>query len=127
MPAASLADVLARDSHPVIALGLRDHRLEESAVHLLDLAAPPQLRLGIAEPRRERVPNPLQLAHVEHPRPSDGTHAPVESLPRKRRGEQRTEPLLEARDLATKIVADPPLGERVDARPRLAEQAVKRL
>src|SRR5919198_19972 len=56
-----LSDVLSGDPHPAITLRRRDHRLEESAIRLLDLALAGELRLSVAQPDGEAVADPLEL------------------------------------------------------------------
>jgi hypothetical protein len=123
---APLADVLSGDTHPPVALGRGDHVLEEATVCLLDLAAPRELCLRVAQPHREPVANPLQLGDAQHARPADRTDGPVETLARKGGCEDLAEPLLEHRDLATKVVANAPFGERLDTSVTL-EQSVQSL
>ncbi len=79
--------------------GLGDHRLEQAAVRLLDLAAPAQLGLSLAQPRGERVAHPLQLGDPEHPRPADradrSSRSPAGGRPRRtaRRAAARAAPI----------------------------------
>jgi hypothetical protein len=48
MAALRLAEILVGDAHPAVTLGLGDHRLDQAAVGLLDLAASPKLLLSLA-------------------------------------------------------------------------------
>jgi hypothetical protein len=48
--ASTLADVLGGDADPAIAIGLGDHRLEQSSVRLLDLTPATELLLSLAQP-----------------------------------------------------------------------------
>src|SRR5215207_7194599 len=84
MLAWALADVLGGNPHPPIALGRRDHGLEQPAIRLLDLATPTELRLSLAEPDREPVADPLELGDTKNARPADSGHIPMD--PRSREG-----------------------------------------
>jgi hypothetical protein len=110
MLARALPDVLGGDPHPVVALGLGDHRLEQSAVGLLDLAAPTQLHLGVAQPDRERVADAFELRHAEHSRTTHSGYSPLDPGAREGRGEQLAQSLLEQRYLAAKLMAGQPIG-----------------
>lgn len=70
MPVATarLADVGAGDSHPPVLGGRRQHLPQQLAVALLQLVAPAQCDAGIGDPRREGVPDALQLAEIGDPR-----------------------------------------------------------
>jgi len=96
-----------------VALGRGDHRLEQRSVCLLHLSPATELCFSLSQPRRETVANPLQVTDVEHSRAPRGPHRPLDSRARKRRPEQLAESLLEQRDLAAKVLADPALGEGV--------------
>ena len=114
--ALAVADVLVRDLNPGIALGLGDHALDEAAVSLLDVGAPGDLGLGIADANEESVADPLQLSSAEDAGAANGSNGPIDSLARERGGPKLGELLLEAGDLAAKLVADGPLvlgGEEI--------------
>jgi hypothetical protein len=108
--APGVADVLAGDDHPAVALGGGDHRLENAAVGLLDVGLTRELGTGVAEPQRQGVANPLELAGAQHPRPADGADTPLDPAPRKGRGEGLAQLALEPADLTPEVVAGEPLG-----------------
>jgi hypothetical protein len=110
--AGPLPDVLGGYPDPAVAIRLRDHRLEQPSVRLLDLTAAPKLRLGLAEPHGEPVADPLELGDAEDARPSDRRDAPLDPRPRKRGREQLAEALLEQRDLAAQLLPGLALGLR---------------
>jgi len=93
-----------------MSLGSLDHLLEQRPVSLLDRPPPGDLGLGLAEPRRERVANPLELGHAEHPRAAGGADPPLDPAAGERCREQLTQPALEQRDLAAQLGPDPALG-----------------
>jgi hypothetical protein len=109
MLATALADVLVGDDHPAVALGSGDHLLEQAAVGLLDVGAPGELGLGVAESARKRVADALELAGGEHPRAADRADAPLEAGTREGGGEQLAEPAVERGDLAPQVLARAPL------------------
>ena len=104
--ALAVADVFVRDLNPGIALGLGDHALHEAAVSLLDVGTPRDLGLGLADADQERVANPLQLSSAEDAGAANGSDRPVDSLSGEGRSPELGELLLEAGDLAAKLVAD---------------------
>ena len=106
MLAVAVADVLVRNLDPGIALRLGDHALDEAAVALLDVGAAGQLGLGLADPDQERVAHPLELGRPQDARAAHGADRPVDVLARKGRSPKLRELLLEACDLAAKLVAD---------------------
>jgi len=106
-----------------MALGLGDHRLDQASVGLLLLAAASQLGLGLAQAEGERVADALELAGVEHPRPTDGADVPLDSLAREGRGEQLAQPLLEGGDLAAQVVARAAVSADRDATPATGQEA----
>jgi len=112
VPAAGLADVVVRDLDPAEAVGLRDHRLEQAAVRLLDVGAAGDLALSLAQPVCERVANSLELRDREDPRPADRADMPVDVLTREGAREELGEPALENPDLAAKLFAGEALGAR---------------
>jgi hypothetical protein len=123
-----LPDVLSGDPHPAVAVRRRDHRLEQPAVGLLDLALASQLRLSLAQPNCKAVANPLKLGDAEHAGTANGRHAPLDARPREGRGEELPEPLLEQRDLPPELVPGPPLdGGISDSLERDAIEAPGRL
>jgi hypothetical protein len=110
MPTAALADILVGDDHPAVAFRLGDHPLDQPPVGLLDVGSARELRLGVAQPQGEGVPDPLELPGREHARTADGADAPVQAGAREGGGEQLAEPALELRDLAPEVVAGPAFG-----------------
>ena len=60
--AAAVADVLVRDDHPAVPVGVGDHPLDQAAIGLLDVRLAPELDLGVAQPQREGVAHALELA-----------------------------------------------------------------
>ena len=96
--AGALADVLGGDPDPVVALGLGDHRLEQPAVGLLDLARADPARpapRGVATASASRTRS--SSADAQHPRAAHGGHAPLDPGARERGGEQLAQSLLEQR------------------------------
>jgi hypothetical protein len=110
--AAALADVLVRHDHPPMALRSGDHPLDQAPVGLLRLRAPRELGLGVAQAQGEGVPDPLQLAGGEHPRPADSADAPLEPGAGEGRGEELAQPPVEIGYLPAQVVAGEPLGAR---------------
>jgi hypothetical protein len=108
--AAALADVLVGDDHPAVALRGGDHPLDQGAVGLLDVGLPGELGLGVAQPEREGVTDPLELAGGEHPRPTDGADPPLEPGPRKGGSEELAETAFEVGNLTPQVVAREALG-----------------
>jgi hypothetical protein len=109
----ALADILGGDAHPAVAVGRRDHRLEQAAILLLDLAPASDLRLSLAEPHREPVADPLELGDAEDAGSTHGGNAPVDARSRKGGGEELPEPLLEQTDLSAQLLARVAVGDRV--------------
>jgi len=107
--AVPVADVVVRDLHPAVALGLGDHALDETAVLLLDVGPAAKLVLSLADPHQERVANALELGGAEQAGPADRADVPVDALTREGGHPKLAELLLQARDLAAKLVADGPL------------------
>jgi hypothetical protein len=122
-----LPDVLGRDPHPAVALRGRDHRFEQPAVRLLDLASTSELALRLPQPYGQPVAYPLELGHAKHPRAADGRDAPLDPRSRKGRGEQLSESLLEQRDLAAEVVPGLPHHTGFDALDRGALESRSRL
>lgn len=125
MAARTLPHVLRRDAHPSVARRIRDHRLDQAAIGLLDLPAPTELGLGVPQPDGERIAHPLQLRDAEHSGATQSRHGPFDSLAGERRGEELAKPLLEGSDLEAQIVTDTPLRELV--RPWVEEQGIEGL
>jgi hypothetical protein len=111
--ARTLADVLGGDPDPPIAIGLGDHRLEQSPVRLLDLTAATELLLSLAQPHGEAVANALELRHAQDAWAAHRRHAPLDPRAREGRREQLTQSLLEQRNLPTELVTHPAIGERI--------------
>src|SRR3954447_7186029 len=110
MLAGALADILGGDPDPVVALRIGDHRLEQPAVSLLYLPAAAQLGLSVTQSPGQRLPNPLEVRHVQHARAADGGHAPLDAGTRERGREQLAQALLQDRDLAAKLMTGQPIG-----------------
>lgn len=106
-------DVLSGNAHPPVPLWRRDHRFEEGAVGLLDLAPASQLGFGLLQPHGKAVANPLELGHAEHARPTDGRDPPLDAGAGKGGGEELAEPPLELPDLAAQLAPRPLLGTRI--------------
>src|SRR5215211_1575384 len=123
-----LPDVLGGDPYPAIALRRGDHRLEQAAVGLLDLALASQFGLSLAQPDGKAVANPLEFADPEHARTANGRHAPLDARPREGRGEELGEPLLEQCDLPPELIPGSPLDGGIGASlERDAIEALSRL
>jgi hypothetical protein len=91
MPVAAtgLAEVLARDAHPLKVLGAGEHPLEQLAIAGLELSAVLQGPARVLDPIRECVANRLQLAQVERSGLGrDGSHAGRELEAREGLGDQ---------------------------------------
>src|SRR5213592_1795880 len=93
--ARALADVLGGDAYPAIAVRSRDHRLEQAAIGLLELALARELGLSVTEPDRKAVANPLELGHAENAGPADRRNGPLDARAREGRGKELSEPLLQ--------------------------------
>ena len=65
-----------------------------------------ELGLGLADADQERVADPLELGGAEDARAAHGADRPVDVLAREGRSPKLGELLLEAGDLAAKLVAD---------------------
>lgn len=63
MPVATarLADVSARNPHPLVLGGSRQHFLQQVAISSLEFVLLPQGMAGLPDPIRKRVANPLEL------------------------------------------------------------------
>ena len=116
MLAWALADVLGAHPHPPIALRGSDHGLEQPAICLLHLATTTELRLGLAQPDRQSIADPLKLRDTEDAGPANGGNAPLDPRPRERRREELTKPLLEQRDLALQLMARLAIDSGMDDR-----------
>lgn len=68
MAAARLAEVGARDAHPLEVLWASKHRLQQLAVASLELGALPQRAMRVLDPLGKSVANRLQLAQVQRSR-----------------------------------------------------------
>lgn len=92
MPAAGRADVVARDLHPLEIRRRLDHPLEQLTIASLQLILLAQPQARLADPRRQRIPNGLQLAQAQRPwLTRGGGDSGVEAQPRERLGDQRAE------------------------------------
>jgi hypothetical protein len=97
--AAALADVLVRDPHPLVLLGLEQHLLDPAAVLLLDVGAVPERLAGVVEALCEVVSELLELREGEQARSAARAHPPVEARAREGRAEEGRELRFEAGDL----------------------------
>lgn len=113
MAAADLAEVVARDPQPLVALRGREHPLEQLAVAGLELLALAQSGASVLDPARQRVADGLQLTEVERPwLAGEGRHAGVDADAREGLGGEAREDTLEVSDLAPQLGAG---GELVAA------------
>jgi hypothetical protein len=115
--AAAVADVLIGDDHPPVPARVGDHPLEQAPVGLLDIGLPAELDLSVAQARRERVADALELTGLEHPWATDRSDAPLESAARDGRGEELAEASLEVRDLPAQVGPGQPLRALGDLGP----------
>ena len=93
-----------------MALRRSDHALDQAPVRLLDLGAPGELRLGVAQAQGEGVADPLELAGREHPRAADRADPPIEPGTGEGGGEELAESAIEVRYLTPQVVTGAPLG-----------------
>ncbi len=114
MLAVAVAHVLVRDLHPGVPPGLGDHPLDEAAVALLGVSTAAELSLSLADADQKCVANPLELGGAQNARAAYGAHGPVDVLARKGRGPKLGKLLLQAGDLAAKLVADGPIVGRYE-------------
>lgn len=61
MATARIAEILARDPHPLVLGGSRQHLLQQVAIASLELLLPLQGIAGLRDPVGKRVANPLEL------------------------------------------------------------------
>lgn len=109
--AAGLADVVAADPDPGVALREGEHVGQKFAVGLLDEGALGEHLVGLAEAGRERVANLLQLTEVEYARRPGGADPVRDGDPSHALGDQPAQLELQLGDL-------PP---QLDPRPRLLD------
>jgi hypothetical protein len=107
--AAGLADVVAADLDPRIALREGEHVGKQFAVGLLDEGALGERLVGLAEAGREGVADLLQLTEVEHARRPDGADPVGDGDPAHALGDQPTQLELELGDLPAQLGAGQPL------------------
>jgi hypothetical protein len=107
--AAGLADVVAADPDPWIALREGEHVGKQFAVGLLDEGALGEGLVGLAEAGRERVADLLQLAEVEYPRRPGGTDPMGDGDPPHAVGDQPAQLKLQLGDLPAQLGARQPL------------------
>jgi hypothetical protein len=107
--AAGLADVVAADPDPRIALREGEHVGKKFAVGLLDEGAVGECAVGIAEAGRERVADLLQLTEVEHPRRPGGADPVGDGDPAHALGDQAAQLELQLGDLPAQLGARLPL------------------
>ncbi|TMK75605.1 MAG: hypothetical protein E6G49_01090 [Actinobacteria bacterium] len=110
MLARRLPDVLGCDLYPAVTLRRSDHRLEQPAVGLLDLALAGQLSLSIAQPHGKAVANTLELGDAQHTRSAHRGNAPLDPRTWKGRREELGEVLFEQGDLPPELLPRPPLN-----------------
>ena len=103
-PAAGLADVVARDPHPLVLVRFGEHLPQQLAVAGLDLGPLAQHQAGLGDASCESVAHPLQATQVERPRRRDGgLHVTGERHPTEGLAEESGELTLEPADLASQL------------------------
>jgi hypothetical protein len=107
--AAGLADVVATDPDPRVALREGEHVGKQLAVGLLDEGALGERLVGLADAGRERVADLLQLTEVEHPRRPGGADPVGDGDPAHALGDQPAELELQLGDLPAQLGARRPL------------------
>jgi hypothetical protein len=104
--AAGLADVVARDRHPLEVRGRRQHLLQQLPVDLLHRGPLGQRPARLGDAVGEAVAQQLQLAQAEHPRgPGRRLHPVTELDPTEGLAKEPGQLALEAADLAAQLVA----------------------
>jgi hypothetical protein len=106
MTAARLAEIGARDAHPLEVLRADEHPLEQLAVAGLELGPPPQSAARVLDPVRKGVANGLQLAQVQRSRLARNRgHVRDQLEPREGLGNQSGQLPLETADLTPQLGA----------------------
>ncbi len=104
--AARLTDVGACDPQPLVLGRGGQHPLEQLAIAGLELGALLQLKPGLADPRRQRVADNLQLAQAKRPRLTrNGADSGVDREARKGIGDEGAKLSFEAPDLTPQLSA----------------------
>lgn len=110
MAAARLAEVVARDPHPLVILRRSQHPFQELAVAGLQLVPLPVGAAGVLDPGREGVTDPLQLAQGEGlRRVGDGRDAGGDLETREGLGDEGRELRLQPSHLPAQLGAGEPL------------------
>jgi hypothetical protein len=94
-----------------MALRSDEHLLQAGTIPLLDPASPRKLALGFAEPDREAIADLLELCDSQHARTARGGNPELDPLAGEGNGEELSQPALQDRDLAAKLIAHSPLGD----------------
>lgn len=113
MPVAAtgLADVGARNPHPLVLGGSVEHPLEQLAIAGLQITALGQGGASPGDPLRQRIPHPLELFQSSHPRRGEATgDLRVNAEPRKSLSAQTRQLMLQPPDLTSKLRARKPLA-----------------
>ena len=106
MPAAGLADVGARDPHPLVLGRRRQHLLQQLAVAGLQFILLAQCVTGLADPLGEGVADPLELVQAGDARSGKAGRDPgIEREARKGLGAEAGELMLQPPDLAAQLHA----------------------
>jgi hypothetical protein len=106
MTATRLANVSARDPHPLVIRRRRQHPLEQLAVAGLQFVLLDQGAISLGYAIRECVANPLELLEPSHPRLGKaGRDRGIEREAREGLSAEAGELMLEATDLATQLRA----------------------
>lgn len=107
MAAAGLAQVFARDPHPLEPRRVGEHLPQELAVARLDLLALLELAPSGADSRRQGIAHALELAEAERAGRASarGGHRGLDPQARKRLRRELAELTLEAADLAPQLLA----------------------
>jgi hypothetical protein len=97
--AAGLADVLVGHPHPLEALRLEHHLLDQPAVLLLDVGAVAERAACVGDPVGQVVAELLELAQRQQARTAAGGDGELEALARPGGAEELRQLVLEASDL----------------------------
>jgi hypothetical protein len=122
MPAPPLADVLVRDAHPPVPLGVGDHLLDQVAISLLDIDPIRELGARLVQPRYEGVAHRLEVGYPEHSRSAGRGNREIDSTTGKSRGEQLAELPLKLADLTAKVAAGTTLNVVARSSPAAAKR-----
>lgn len=106
MAATRLANISARDPHPLVIRRRRQHPLEQLAVAGLQLVLLDQGASGLGYAIGERIANPLELLKPSHPRLGKaGRDRGIERETRKSLGTEAGKLMLKAANLASQLRA----------------------